>query len=389
MFLGYLPNNYGALVYFKNEDAAYVRADYKVTPVMFELKMRYEDVHFDKEQEQEEVKSTPSLLDEKTTNADEAEVSDSDDDENPDDDNDFKRQPGDSYSNNNYNSESKRAQNLDKDWTFGSNNEDTREEDKYGDEDDDESRQSYHSRGNNMFEDEVNERKSRPTKSKSDKQHEFKRPQRSRTSTFKLLDMLADKDTPPSVNVIEEDPKNHDQAMISKEQTKWKTAETIEWEKMLEMKVFDIVPDNGQVTTGCRFVYKSKHDKDNKVLEWKARLVAQGFSQVEGVNYDDTYAPTLKQESLRWFIYIALKKGLVIYHADVNAAYLNADVHHDIYLRPPKGVVVKGLLHLKKALYGLKQGAKEWRDELEKVMKQLDYYPCTQRNVYSKERIHW
>ena len=112
---------------------------------------------------------------------------------------------------------------------------------------------------------------------------------------------------------------------------------------------------------GCKWVLKAKKDAAGNVTRYKARLVAQGFSQIGGVDYNDTYAPMAKLASTRAIIAMANHLDMELHQVDIKGAYLNGVLNEDkvLYMAHPPGYKVPGagtrILHLVKTLYGLKQ----------------------------------
>ena len=100
----------------------------------------------------------------------------------------------------------------------------------------------------------------------------------------------------------------------------------------------------------------------------KARLVAQGYSQVEGVDFDETFALVAHMESIRVLLALACHLKFKFYHMDVKTAFLNGFLKKDVYVAQPKGFIdphfPNHVLYLKKALYGLKQAPRAWYDRL-------------------------
>ena len=108
---------------------------------------------------------------------------------------------------------------------------------------------------------------------------------------------------------------------------------------------------------------------------YKTRLVAQGFSQIKGINYDETYSPVVRFTSLRLLFAFAAQRDLDIYHLDVETAFLHGEITETIYLQQPEGFVQEGheekVCLLKKAIYGLKQSSRNWNLKLDKALKEL------------------
>ena len=100
----------------------------------------------------------------------------------------------------------------------------------------------------------------------------------------------------------------------------------------------------------------------------KARLVVQGYSQMEGVDYDETFALVARMESIIILLALACQLKLKLYQMDVKTAFLNGLLKEDIYVEQPKGFIdphfPDHVLYLKKALYGLKQAPRAWYDRL-------------------------
>jgi hypothetical protein len=135
------------------------------------------------------------------------------------------------------------------------------------------------------------------------------------------------------------------------------------------------LPRNKKVI-GCRWVFKRKRDADGKVVKYKARLVAQGFTQIWGENYTDTFAPVGRAVSLRTMLAIAASRDLELLQADVEGAYLNGKIEEEIYMKIPEGLAAKDgcdCVRLDKALYGLKQSGRQWWLELGSKLELLGF----------------
>ena len=100
----------------------------------------------------------------------------------------------------------------------------------------------------------------------------------------------------------------------------------------------------------------------------KARLVAQGYSQIEGVDYDETFALIARVESIRILLTLACQLKFKLYEMDVKTAFVNGLLNEDVYVAQPKGFIdphfSDHVLYLKKALYRFKQAPRAWYDRL-------------------------
>jgi len=145
------------------------------------------------------------------------------------------------------------------------------------------------------------------------------------------------------------------------------------WEEF-EMKDLPV----GRKLVGSRWVFKVKRNSDRSVERFKARIVAKGYSQVEGLDYDETFAPVTRYDSLRLIIALALHLGLDISQADIKSAFLNGDLNEEVWMMPLPGIGLDGkVLCLLKSLYGLKQAALAWFERLSSALAELGFLSCS------------
>jgi hypothetical protein len=115
---------------------------------------------------------------------------------------------------------------------------------------------------------------------------------------------------------------------------------------------------------GTKWVFKNKHGADGEVLRNKARLIAQGYSQVEGLDFGETFAPVARLEVIRILFSFAASKGFKLYQMDVKSAFLNGVIQEEVYARQPPGFkspkYPERVYKLSNALYGLKQVSWAW-----------------------------
>jgi hypothetical protein len=114
---------------------------------------------------------------------------------------------------------------------------------------------------------------------------------------------------------------------------------------------------------------------DGAILKYKAHVVAQGFTQIEGIDYDETLAPVAKLASLRMILALAAELDLEVHQMDVKSAYLNGELKEEIYMKPPLGFDIPDgmVLKLVKALYGTKQGGRVWYENIRDTLRTMGY----------------
>ena len=122
-------------------------------------------------------------------------------------------------------------------------------------------------------------------------------------------------------------------------------------------------------------MFKHKTNENGDVVQFKARLVARGFSQVYGIDYMDTFAPVAKLAALRILLAIAAVEDLEIHQMDVVTTFLIPDLKEEIYMEQPEGFGMKEELicKLQNGLYGLKQSAKIWNAGFNQHLKSLGF----------------
>ena len=107
---------------------------------------------------------------------------------------------------------------------------------------------------------------------------------------------------------------------------------------------------------GTKWIFKNKTNEDGEIIRNKSRLVAQGYTQVEGIDFDESFAPVARLESIRILMSIACTMNFKLYQMDVKCAFLNGYLNEEVFVEQPKGFEdLDHVLRLKKALYGLKQ----------------------------------
>jgi hypothetical protein len=125
---------------------------------------------------------------------------------------------------------------------------------------------------------------------------------------------------------------------------------------------WDIVPlPSHVVPITCKWVFKVKTKSDGSIERYKARLVARGFQQTQGLDYAETFAPVAHMATVRTLIAVATSSSWTISQIYVKNAFLNGDLQQ-VYMHPPPGVDTPSghVCRLRRALYGLKQAPRAW-----------------------------
>ena len=172
------------------------------------------------------------------------------------------------------------------------------------------------------------------------------------------------------------EPETFNEAVTGKHSEQWKKAIKAEIEAHEENGTWEMVktPQAGTLLT-AKWVFTIKRDTEGNIQRFKARLVARGFQQRQGIDFEETFAPVARIETLRTLLAICAAKEWIFEQFDITTAFLNGKLKEEVYLTPPEGVKAKSGMSLKlhKALYGLKQAPKAWNDTFNQAMKELGF----------------
>ena len=188
-------------------------------------------------------------------------------------------------------------------------------------------------------------------------------------------------------------PQNYKEAMARPDL--WMPAMEAEWAVLKEREVFRLVdPPPGAHVINSMWVYANKYDADGNVIRRKARLVAKGFSQIPGLEYDQTYASVVRLESFRMVAAIAAALNLHIWQVDIVSAFLYSPNEFPVYIHQPSCFVKPGeegkVLAVDKSLYGMMQAAFDFQKQMSSTYEALGYYksiadPCVHSRVIGDE----
>ncbi|GJX83245.1 retrovirus-related pol polyprotein from transposon TNT 1-94 [Tanacetum coccineum] len=171
------------------------------------------------------------------------------------------------------------------------------------------------------------------------------------------------------------EPKNYKEALT---QACWIEAMQEELHELECLKVWELVPPPDKAfVISFKWIYKVKLDELGGILKNKARLVARGYRQEEGIDFEESFAPVARLEAIRIFLAFAAHMNMVIYQMDVKTAFLNGNLREEVYVSQPDGFVDPDkpnyVYKLKKALYGLKQAPRAWYDMLSSFLISNDF----------------
>ncbi|GJS33861.1 putative ribonuclease H-like domain-containing protein [Tanacetum coccineum] len=164
----------------------------------------------------------------------------------------------------------------------------------------------------------------------------------------------------------QEEPKTISQALQDESWVKAMQEELLQF-KLQKVWVLVDLP-YGKKVIGTKWVFRNKRDERSIVVKNKARLVAQGFRQEEGIDYDEVFAPVARIEAIRLFLAFASYMGFTVYQMDVKSAFLYGTIEEEVYVHQPPGFVDPAhpnkVYKVIKALYGLHQAPRAWYETL-------------------------
>ena len=158
----------------------------------------------------------------------------------------------------------------------------------------------------------------------------------------------------------------------------WKEVTDCEYDSLLSNDIWDLLPlPKRKNVVGSCWMFKLKHNSDGSVERYKTRLVAQGYSQSEGVDYQEVFSPVVRYNAIRSLSAVANIYDWEIHQMDVKTAFLQGDLEEEIYMRQPGGYIDKDrsnhVCKLKKSIYELKQAARCWNFAVDSYLNSNGY----------------
>ena len=176
--------------------------------------------------------------------------------------------------------------------------------------------------------------------------------------------------------------KSLEEALTSEHGKQWKDAADSEYESLMKNETWKLVElPSGRKPIGCKWVFKVKYGSDGKVERFKGRLVAKGYAQQYGIDYEETFSPVVRFSSIRLLLAYAVQNDMLVHQMDVVTAFLNGKLEEEIYMEQPDGYIQPGKEHLvcklQKSLYGLKQSPRCWNTAFREFMTLLQFKQST------------
>ena len=175
-----------------------------------------------------------------------------------------------------------------------------------------------------------------------------------------------------------QDPSSVAEAKSHPDKDQWEKAMEREMESLWSNDVWELVePPSNQRVVGSKWVFKRKVNEDGTIERYKARLVAQGHTQKFGLDYEETFSPVVRFESIRSVAALAAEHQLKLHQMDVSTAFLHGELAEEVYMRQPEGFIEHGkdnfVCRLKRSIYGLKQSPRCWNTALDSQLKEMGF----------------
>ena len=157
----------------------------------------------------------------------------------------------------------------------------------------------------------------------------------------------------------------------------WCHVMTAELKALQHNHTWSLVPlPIGHKPIDCKWVYKIKYTYDRTIERYKARLVAKCYTQVQGIDYQETFSPTAKLITLRCLLIVVAARYWLIHKLDVQNTFLHGDLYEEVYMEPPPSLHRQGenvVCRLNKSLYGLKQASRNWFSTFSDTIQKAGY----------------
>jgi hypothetical protein len=176
-------------------------------------------------------------------------------------------------------------------------------------------------------------------------------------------------------DLLEKEPTCFEESIQKKE---WTYAMTKEYQSIIKNDVWEIVRIlKSKDVVSSRWIFKIKHVVDGSIEKYKARFDAHGFSQNEGIDYEEKFSPVARYTSIKIIISLTAKMKWKLHQMDVKTTFLNGVIEEEVYIEQPQGFEVEDrkthVSKLKKALYRLKQAPRAWYGRIDSFLTSLGF----------------
>lgn len=146
---------------------------------------------------------------------------------------------------------------------------------------------------------------------------------------------------------------------------------------------------SGHHPIGLKWVFKVKRNKNGSIAKHKAHLIAKGYVQQQGIDFEEVFALVARVESVRMLLAVAVQQGWLVHHMDVKFMFLNGELDEEVYVHQPPGFIPAGhegkVLRLRKVLYGLLQVPRAWNVKLDSSLRDLGFTRCAnEHGLYTR-----
>src|SRR3954465_13659342 len=194
-----------------------------------------------------------------------------------------------------------------------------------------------------------------------------------------------------AISAVESDePASYKEAMEGPESEKLLEAMKSEIDSMYTKKFWTLVdiPEDRKAIEN-KWIFKKNTDADGNVSVYKAQLVAKGFRQIQGVDYEETFSPVAMIKSIRILLAIVAYHDYEIWQMDVKTAFLNGNIEEELYMIQPEGFIDPSnagkVCKLQRSIYGLKQASRSWNLRFDEVIKAFGFVQNVEEfRVYKK-----
>jgi len=167
------------------------------------------------------------------------------------------------------------------------------------------------------------------------------------------------------------EPMTYEEAMMSLQLEEWEVAMNEELKNLDNRNTWKILSKSENISyIGSKWVYKVKTDSAGKIIRYRTRVVAQGFSQIKNIDYSESYASVANVSLIRLLIAMSISHNWTIHHLDIKCAYLYEKLEEEVYMRLPPGHkdYDTKVARLFRPIYGLKQSGRNWNNAIDKFL---------------------